>query len=470
LHERIGAAIEELYANLIEDHLDELAHHYSRSGNLTKALEYHERAGRQAVQRSAYTDAMRAFTAAIELLMKMPESPQRELDLQTTLGSVLMITKRWAAPETERAYHRAQELAQSGGTAAQSVSLLMGLFRTAYVGGRTAYVGGRLVEARERLERVRTFVRRRPEPEFLLELYHLDWSFALSTGELEAAQRRVEDGLAFYQAQPGSVPVTFYSAHHPAVCGHVSGAIIFWLRGYPEAARRHADQAVALGHETGHSPSVKFALGQSANVHQIAGEVAKALETAEAAKSLAEKDGVPVFESWARVTMGWALAQLGEAEQGVAQIRQGLAMASATGAKLWHTYNLAQLADACGKAGRLEEGLRAIAEALDLVQQHGERWWEAEILRLHGELLLKQNPSDLAAGQAWLGRAIEVARQQGAKSLELRATMSLARLLNEQGKRDEARTMLGEIYGWFTEGFDTADLKDAKALLDELEG
>jgi hypothetical protein len=232
LHERIGAALETLYANSIEDHLDELAHHYSRSGNVPKALEYHERAGRRALQRSAYTDAMRALTSALELLMRLPESPerdQRELGLQTTLGPVLMITKGWAAPETERVYRRAQQLAETGGTAAQRFSLLTGLFSP-------AFVGGRFPEARDRLEQIRSFTSQQPEPEFRLELTHHDWSIALSTGELETAQRHVEDGLAFYQAHPGSVPVTPYSAHHPAVCGHAWGAIIFWLRGYPERA------------------------------------------------------------------------------------------------------------------------------------------------------------------------------------------------------------------------------------------
>jgi len=143
-------------------------------------------------------------------------------------------------------------------------------------------------------------------------------------------------------------------------------------------------------------------------------------------------------------------------------------MASATGAEMWRTYNLAQLAEACGKAGRVDEGLEVIAEALDVVQEKGERWWEAEILRLRGELLLKRNRSGPAQALTSYERAIEIARKQGAKSLELRATISLARLLAKQGSRDEARTMLAEIYNWFTEGFDTADLKDAKTLLAEL--
>ena len=463
LHERAGEAIEALFAGHLDDHLDELAHHYNTSGNVPMALEYRERAGRQAVQRSAYTDAMKSLTAARELLMQLPESPerdQRELGLQTTLGEVLMITKGWAAPETEQAYLRAQELAETGGTTTQRFSLLTGLFGI-------AFVGGRMQEAQERLKSLRYFISQHPEPPFLLEAHHHSWSLKLSIGELEAAQRHVEDGLAFYEAQLRSVPLPLYSAHHPAVCGYAFGGIVFWLRGYPEAAERHMRRAVLLAHEVGHSPSIMFALVHKAQIRQIKREVAQALEAAEAAMDIAEKEGFPFVFSWAKIVKGWALAQLGQPEPGVAQIREGLAIASATGSGFFRIYYLAQLADACGKTGRVDEGLEAIAEALGLIQ-NGERWWEAEIHRLQADLLLKQNLSNQAEAQASLDRAIEIARKQGAKSLELRATMSLARLMRDTGRRDEAHAMVAEIYGWFTEGFDTADLKDAKALLDEL--
>ena len=464
LHERIAAAVEQLYANSIDDHLDELAHHYNRSGDVPKAVGYYERAGLRAVQRSAYAEAMRDLTTALELLQRTPqnaERDQRELALQTSLGPVLMATKGWAAPETERVYLRAQELAETGGTPAQRFSLLTGLFGI-------SFIAGRLPAAGDRQKQIRDFTRQHPEPAFVLEACHHDWSFALSVGELETAQRHVDDGLAFYDAQLRSAPVPLYSAHHPAVCGHAWGAAVSWLRGYPDAAQRHANQALSLAHELGDSPSIVFALGMRAQVHQVMREVRPALEMAEAAIAMAEKDGFPFFVSYAGIVKGWALAQLSQAEEGVAQIREGLTLAAATGSGLWRTYNLAQLAEACGKAGRIDEGLDAIAEALYLMQQNGERWWEAEIHRLRGELLFKQRDSNPAEAQASIEQAIEVACRKGAKSLQLRATTSLARLLDRTGHRDEACTMLAEIYGWFTEGFDTADLKDAKALLDEL--
>ena len=464
LHERIGAALEQLYANSIEDHLEALAHHYGRSGNVTKALEFYDRAGRQALQRSAYGEAMRSFTSALELLQRMPQSPardQREFALQTNLGPVLMAMKGWAAPETERVYLRAHELAKSSGTPEQRFASFVGRFAS-------AYVGGSLSVARERLEETLHFIREHPEPAFVLETCHHQWSATLSGGELDAAQRHIEAGLALYDAELRSVRLPLYSAHHPAVCGHGWGAMVFWLRGFPDAARRESQQAVVLARELEDELSFTWALGTKAQVYQLTREVQAALETAEAAIAKSEEIGFPYILLHSRIAKGWALAELGRAEEAVGQIQEAIAALTAARAEVWLTWGLVSLVAAYGRAGRVDEGLKAAAEALNLVRQNGERFYEAEVHRLRGELLLRQSDSNREAARDCFELAIQIAQTQGAKSLELRAKTSLARLLASQGRRDDARDTLAAIYGWFTEGFDTGDLKDAKSVLDEL--
>jgi predicted ATPase len=196
--------------------------------------------------------------------------------------------------------------------------------------------------------------------------------------------------------------------------------------------------------------------------------VLEAQELAQRQAALAAEHGLTLWSGWATVICGWAKARQGGSEEGIAQIREGLAAIRMTGADIGRPWFLYLLAEACMEGGRLAEALSALMEALAIVNKHEERHFEAEIHRLIGELLLKQNDSNALEAQGCFQRAIEVARKQSAKSWELRATMSLARLLAESGKRNEARTMLAEIYNWFTEGFDTADLKDAKTLLNRL--
>ena len=463
LHERIGAALEDLYANSIDDHLDELAHHYSKSGNPQKALEYHELAGLRAVQRCANQDAMQHLTAALELLRREADNPvrdQRELALQTALGQVLMMIKGWSAPETERVFRRAQELAQACGTAEQQFSTLIGWFGI-------AFVGGQMGAARERMEPTRDFIRQHPEPAFILEADHHEWSLAMSCGELEVAQNYVEHGLALFEAQLRSTRVPLYSAHHPAVCGYGWGAMLLWLRGFPDQGRRHAGHSLALARELADPASIMWALATRAQFHLLVRDTRPALEMADAAIAMGEETTFFYALLGARIVKGWAV-QATNPSDGVDQIHEAVKVLSESRAGLWLPFFLAILAEAYGRAERIEEGLKAAAHGLQLVQQSGERCWEAELYRIRGELLLKGDPSDPTEGRAALESAVKVAREQGAKLLDLRATRSLARLLGRRGNRSEARAMLADIYGWFTEGFDTADLKDAKASLDEL--
>ena len=318
---------------------------------------------------------------------------RREFALQTSLGPALMATKGWAAPETERAYLRAERLAETGATPEQQFALLVGLFGL-------LYVGGNLSGARERQKPIWDFVDRHPDPVFVLEAIHHDWSVALSAGELETSQRHVERGLELFESKLRSAAVPLYTAHHPAVCGYAWDAQLSWLRGRPDAARRCAERAVSLANELGDVMSAAFALYEKALVHRMMLEPKLALEIAGAAINTAEDVGFLYVLRHARVVKGWALTELGRAEEGVGQIREETDALSANREELWLTLSLATLADACLRAGRIEHGLKAIGDALDLVRRSGECFWEAEINRLRGELLLGQSPSDPHLGES----------------------------------------------------------------------
>ena len=465
LHEQAGQAMESMFAANLDDHLSELARHYSRSGNVAKAVDYLERAGRQAAQRSAHEEAAENLSSALELLKRLPESSerdQRELSILTTLGPVLMVSKGWMAPETESVLVRTHELSQRTGTALQHFYSLVGWFGM-------AFVPGRLLAARERETQILSFARRQQEPSFLLEAHHHGWSNALLLGELAAAETHIEQGLALYDQRLHSSGAILYSAHDPVVCAYGWGGLSSWLLGHPDEARRRSAQALDIAQKLKHGPTIAYALTTAAQLNQLLRDETATRNHAEAVMAIAVEGGFPVWRAWGLTLQGWALAKRSSTEDdGIGQIREGLAGLLATGTQICRTHDLTLLADAYERAGRSDEGLTCVTEAMTVVEKNGERWFEAELNRLKGELLLKQHESHAAEARGCFELAIDIARKQDAKSLELRATMSLARLLAQQGKRDDARLRLSEICGWFTEGFDTADLKDAKALLDEL--
>jgi predicted ATPase len=241
-----------------------------------------------------------------------------------------------------------------------------------------------------------------------------------------------------------------------------------WLLGYPEQALVCRHEALALAHELSHPYSLAFARVWAAIVSQLRRDILAVHEQAEATVVLSTEQGFTLWAAWGTSLRGWALAIQGQDEDGVAQVRQGIAVWRATGAALGVPYFCTLLAEVSTHLGHTEDGLQALAEAHTLVEQQEERWWEAEVYRLRGVLLLRQPGMPQEEAETWMQRALDVARRQQAKSLELRAAMSLARLWQSQGKRQEAYDLLAPVYNWFTEGFDTADLKEAKTLLDEL--
>ena len=291
--------------------------------------------------------------------------------------------------------------------------------------------------------------------------------------------------MTLYDAQRHSSQVFLYGGIEPGVFGLSYTAWVLWQLGYPDQALQKSEAARTLGQELPYPFSLAGALILAAMLHQFRRERPRTQEWSEAAITLAREQGFPQWSGQGTILQGWALAEQGQVEEGIPRIRQGLATCQTVENGIFRSYHIVLLAEAYGKAGRAEEGLAALAEALTVVDKSGERFYEAELYRLKGELSLQsgvrgpesknphtQHPTPSthaeAAAEACFLKAIEIARRQQAKSLELRAVMSLARLWQRQGKQEEAHELLAEIYGWFTEGFGTKDLQEAEALLEEL--
>jgi predicted ATPase len=380
--------------------------------------------------------------------------------LHIALGVALQIAKGHAAPEVEHAYNQAYALCQQVGESPELVPVLFGLWRF-------HNVRLQLQTARELCETLLRLAQRAHDPALsVVAHYALGYTWFL-LGMLPAARTHLEEGIARYTPDQRRAPV-FRTGQDPGVACRAYVALTLWLLGYPEQALARVHEALTLAHELAHAFSLAFARCWVATVSQLCRDVPAVHEHAEAAVTRATEQGFALWIAHGTIVREWALALRGQGEEGMAQVLQGIAAWRATGAVQLVPYFSTLLADVCGHRGHTAEGLQALAEAYTVIEQHEERWWEAEVCRLRGALLLRQPGTPQAEAEAWLQRALDVARRQEAKSLELRAAMSLSRLWHQQGKRQEAHDLLAEVYAWFTEGFDTADLQDAKALLEEL--
>jgi predicted ATPase len=302
-------------------------------------------------------------------------------------------------------------------------------------------------------------------------------------GEFALAQDHLEQGIALYDPQKDNPFVSGAVQDLRVSCLSVA-ALALWHFGYPGQALKRSQEALTSAQELSHPFSSAFALSWAALLCWSCPERQAGQERAEAAITLSTEQGFPHWLARGTILRGWALAEQGQGEAGIAQIHQGLNASQATGAEMTRTYFLALLAEAYGEGRQTEEGLSVLAEALAMVDKTGERFYEAELHRLKGELTLQKfqvasskfqvadprplTPEPQAEAEACFQKAMGIAQRQQAKSLELRAVMSLAKLWQRQGKPKEAHEMLAEIYGWFTEGFDTKDLQEAKTLLEEL--
>jgi class 3 adenylate cyclase/predicted ATPase len=464
-HQRIAQVLEAQFPDTALLQPELVAHHYTEAGLSAQAVLYWQKAGQRAVERSAYAEAITHLSKGLEVLKTLADTPehlQQELDLQLALGPVLVVIRGPASPAVEQAYARAQELCQQVGETPQHFPVLWGLWR--FYNNRAEYQRARALG-----ERLLSLAQQVHDAALLLEAHHALWATLLWSGEFASARAHLEQGSALYDPQQHHAHARLYG-HDPGVCGLSCAALSLWSLGYPDQTLQSMREALTLAQALAHPPSLAPALDFATMLHQSRREQQATYERAEALMALATAQGFAQHLALATIMRGWVLAAQGQGAEGTAQLRQGLAAYQATGTERRRPYYLALLAEAYGSIGQTAEGLSLLAEALATVDRTGERGWAAELHRLQGELLLAQagERQRVSEAEACLHQALDVARRQQAKSWELRAAMSLSRLWQQQGKRAEAYELLAPIYGWFTEGFDTADLQEAKALLEAL--
>jgi DNA-binding NtrC family response regulator/predicted ATPase/class 3 adenylate cyclase len=468
-HQQIAQMIEERFPEMAATQPEWLAHHYTAAGLPAQAVPCWQRAGQRAIERSAYVEAISHLSRGLEVLRTLPETPERplqELTLQTTLGLSLTATKGYAAADVEQAYARAHELCQQVPETPQLFPLLWGLW-SFYL------LRGRLRTALDLGQQFLAMAQRIQDTTFLLEAHSGLGMTLFYHGELALAREHMEQALALYDPQQHRSQV-FYG-QDPGLACLAYAAWTLWLLGYADQARQKSQQVRTLLQEVSYPFRLAYIQTLTALLHYYLREEEAVQEWAEAVVELCTEHGFPLWLAVGTILQGWALASQGQEEVGIAQIHQGLAAWQATGAETGRPYLLLLLAEAYGKAGRAEKGLSVLDEALAAVHNNGEQRWTAELYRLKGELLLKQAaqsdspPFSAEEAETCFRQAVDIARRQHAKSLELQAVMSLSRLWRHQGKRPEARQLLAEMYGQFTEGFDTADLREAKRLLETLD-
>jgi predicted ATPase len=462
-HQRIAQVLEARFPDLCETQPELLAQHYTEAGLSTQAIPYWQRAGQRAIERSAHLEAVVHLTTGLKVLQALPDSSERtqqELVLQTTLGPALMATKGFAAPDVERVYARARELCRHMADVPQLFPVLWGLWLF-------YEVRGVLQTARELAAQLLTLAQRQQEPLLLLQAHRAVGQTLLWLGELVPARTYLEEGIALYDAQQRR-NLAFHYGPDPGVGLRNFAAHVLWYLGYPDQALQTMNEALCLAQELSHPFSLAPTLDHSAWLHQYRREGQLTQGRAEADVALSREHGFAFFLAQGTIMRGWGLVEQGQVTEGMAEMRAGLAALQGTGAELTRPYWSALLAEACGNTGQVEEGLQLLTEALAAAQTHGSHVWDSELHRLTGELLLKQAVANPEEAETCFQASLAVARQQQAKSLELRAATSLSRLWQHRGKRAEACQLLEPIYGWFTEGFDTADLQEAKALLEQL--
>jgi class 3 adenylate cyclase/predicted ATPase len=465
LHARIAATLESQFPDIVATQPQIMAQHCTEAGLSEEAIVYWHKSGQQAAARSANREAVGHLTKALDVLHALQETPERaakELALQRLLGTALMATRGHAAPETAAAFGRARELCRTVSDNEDVYPVLSGvhLFELARAN---------LATAREIAEDLLARAERAGnDPELHIVAHQLAAVSYMHIGALAAATRHQEQAVRLCETHPPAASHAFRFGYDTPAATYAYAAWCQWLIGHPERAVQLAKQVLARVDRMQHPFTTLRYLYWSAVLHQLFGEWSFVNQQSVRLIRMGEEQGSALSVALGRILRGAACSSLGEDELGIREMREGLEAISATGYRIQRSYHLTLLAGALRDHGFFEEGLAVLGEAASLVEATGEHFFDAEIHRIRGTLWQAHESVDPLEIEASYRNAVGIAQGQQARSLELRAATSLARLWRDQGKRQQAHDLLAPVYGWFTEGFDTLDLKQAGGLLDEL--
>jgi predicted ATPase len=438
-----------------------LAQHYAEAGLVEKSVACWGKAGHSSADRWAMAEAAAQYHKGLDQLALLPHTPHRqrqELEFLSALGAVSILVRGYAAPETGQAYARARELWEQLGSPSEFLQVPYGQSRY-HIGRGELDLALRLDEDLLRLSRHRN-------DSAGLVLGHSSSGVTLMlAGKFASSRSHLEEVRAIYD------PISHRSLLHRAglepqiISQNWLGMVLFCL-GFLDQASAQSNAVIAEARRLAHPPLLAGSLALVTRLLLLLGENATLDERADELLAANTERGFPLWRASGTIFRGWVRVKNGDATEGMSLLRSGMAAFRATGAEMFMPHNIALLAAACETAGQIEEALTLLDDALQIVQRTGERWFAAELHRHKGRLLLRQGHS--VAAEELYYKALSIAREQEAKLWELRSAASLARLRRDQGRHAEARELLAPVYGWFTEGFDTADLKEAKALLDAL--
>jgi class 3 adenylate cyclase/predicted ATPase len=470
LHARIAETLESQFPEVTESQPELLAHHCTEAGLIERAAGLWGRAGQRSLARSALVEAVTQLTRALEQIATLPGTSvlrREQIKLQVALITPLIHVKGYAAAETKAAAEQARssiEQAEGLGEPPEEPLLLFSVLYGVWIANFVAFNGD---VACDLATQFLTLANKQGATVPLMVGHRLMGSSLLFTGDIAAGRQHLDQAIALYDPDlHGPLATRFGQDVRVSILS--SRAWVLWLLGHPDAALRDNDGALKTAREIGQAATLMYALRHAAETSALCGNHAAAAAQAQERAVLAEEKGSLSWKADGMMSQGNVLALTGRASDAIEMWISGIAARRTTGATIYLTLYLPRLARAHAELRQFEEAWRCIGEAMTAVETTKEKWNEAEVHRVAGEIALESPEPDALKAEAYFERARAVARAQQAKSWELRAAMSLARLWRDQGKRDEAHDLLAPIYGWFTEGFDTRDLKEAKALLNEL--